>query len=67
MALGYSVPQVAKIMGRSRRTIDNHKVRAMKKLGVRNAVLLAREALRQGITTLEDELSRDELARIEAE
>lgn len=61
VALGCSVKRAAEILGRSVHTIDNHKTRAMRKLGVHNAVELTRHAIRFGISPLDDQLTPLEL------
>ncbi len=67
VSLGCTVREVAAILGRSVHTVDNHKTRAMRKLGVHNLAQLTREALRLGITSLEDHLTEEELLRAEGE
>ncbi len=66
IALGCSVKDAAAILGRSRHTVDNHKTKAMKKLGARNAALLTRCALRLNLTTLNDDLTAQEARRLKA-
>ncbi len=61
VALGCSVKKAAEILDRSVHTIDNHKTRAMRKLGVHNSVELTRHAIRFGISPLEDQLTAVEL------
>lgn len=60
LTLGCSVRQVAMILDRSPSTVDNHKTKAMKKLGVHHIAMLTRRALAIGITELADELSQTE-------
>jgi DNA-binding CsgD family transcriptional regulator len=60
LSLGCSVREVATILGLSPSTVDNHKARAMKKLGVRKLALLLRIAIRIGVTHLYDELTERE-------
>ena len=62
VSLGCTVKQVAAILGRSVHTVDNHKTRAMRKLGVHNLAQLTREAIKLGITSLEDRLDSRESA-----
>ncbi len=60
LSLGCTVKQVAAMLHRSRHTIDNHKCRAMRKLGVHNLAMLTRRAMELGISGIGDELSADE-------
>jgi two-component system response regulator NreC len=49
VAAGRSNAEVAALLFISRRTVETHRARAMKKLGLRNQVELARYAIQQGI------------------
>lgn len=49
LAQGRSVKECARLLQRSMSTIDNHKSRIMKKLGVHRAVDLTRLAIREGL------------------
>lgn len=49
LAQGLSVKECARVMGRSPSTIDNHKTRLMRKLGMHRVVDLARFAVREGL------------------
>jgi len=53
VAQGHSVRQCAEILSRSESTIDNHKARIMKKLGMHRAVELTRFAIREGLVSPE--------------
>lgn len=52
LAMGYTVPEIAGIIGISRKTVDVHKTRLMKKLDVHNRAELVRFALQNNM--LED-------------
>ncbi len=60
VSLGCTVKQVAVILGRSVHTVDNHKTRAMRKLGVHNVAQLTRQAIKLGISSLDDSLDSQE-------
>lgn len=49
LAMGDSVREVAKKLALAPKSVDNHKYRIMKILGVHNRVHLARYAIRQGL------------------
>lgn len=49
IALGHSITECAEILQLSPNTIDNHKSRTMKKLGVHKSLELARIAIREGL------------------
>jgi len=49
LAQGLSVKECARVMRRSPSTIDNHKTRLMRKLGMHRVVDLARYAVREGL------------------
>jgi DNA-binding NarL/FixJ family response regulator len=53
VAEGLSVRQCAEILNRSESTVDNHKARIMKKLGVHRVVELTRFAIREGLVSPE--------------
>jgi DNA-binding CsgD family transcriptional regulator len=63
-SLGCSLRDAAAILGRSIRTIDNHKTRGMRKLGVHKAAELTRVAIKLGISHLDDELTEQERVRL---
>lgn len=50
LARGESVKEVARIMHLSQKSVDSHKYRIMNKLGIHDRVLLARYAIREGLT-----------------
>lgn len=49
LALGHTVPEIAEIIGISRKTVDVHKTRLMRKLDVHNRADLVRYALQNGV------------------
>lgn len=51
LAAGHSVRQTAETLGVTRNTIDNHKTRLMRKVGVHSTVALTRYAIREGLIT----------------
>ncbi len=65
VSLGCTVKQVAAILGRSVHTVDNHKTRAMRKLGVHNVAQLTRQAIKLGISSLDDCLDVQEQSLVE--
>lgn len=52
LAEGKSVKEIAKLMNLSRKSIDSHKYRIMRKLALHDRVELARFAIREGLTQL---------------
>ncbi len=62
-SLGCSVGEVARILKIAPNTADNHKSRAMSKLGVDKAALLTRLAIKLRITSLGDKLTAAEKRR----
>jgi DNA-binding CsgD family transcriptional regulator len=60
ISLGCTVDETAKVLGLSPNTVDNHKSRAMAKLGVDKTALLVRRAIKQRITKLNDHLTPSE-------
>ncbi len=56
-SLGCTVHESAKILKLAPSTIDNHKARAMGKLGTDKAALLTRLALKLKVTTMTDKLT----------
>lgn len=60
ISLGCTVEESAKILGLSPNTVDNHKSRAMSKLGVDKTALLVRRAIKQRISPLNDRLTAAE-------
>ena len=62
-SLGCTVPEAAAILKLAPSTVDNHKSRAMKKLGTNKAALLTRVAIKRRITSLNDRLTLAEKRR----
>ena len=63
VSLGCTVPEAAAILHLAPSTVDNHKSRAMAKLGTDKVALLTRVALKRRITTLRDRLTAAEKRR----
>ena len=63
VSLGCTVPEAAAILQLAPSTVDNHKSRAMAKLGTDKVALLTRVALKRRITTLRDRLTAAEKRR----
>jgi len=59
-SLGCTNDEVARILGISESTVDNHRDRAMSALGTNKAPLMARLAIKHRITTLNDQLTTAE-------
>jgi DNA-binding CsgD family transcriptional regulator len=59
-SLGCTVNEIAKILSIAPSTADNHRSRAMKILGTDRAVLLARIAIKYGISSMTDRLKAAE-------
>jgi DNA-binding CsgD family transcriptional regulator len=64
LSLGCSIYDAAAILDLSSSTVDNYKAWAMKKLGVTKAALLTREAIKTGISSLNDRLTSAERRRL---
>jgi len=62
-SLGCSVKEAAKILKLAPNTVDNHRARAMAKLGTNKAALLTRMALKLRITSMKDQLTLAEKRR----
>lgn len=62
-SLGCSVPEAAEILRLAPSTVDNHKSRAMAKLGTDKAALLTRLAVKMKISSLTDKLTPTEKRR----
>lgn len=60
VSLGCSVAEVGLVLHISERTAENHKNRAMDRLGIHKAALLARFAIENGIAPVGDSLTADE-------
>jgi len=63
VSLGCTVPEAAAILRLAPSTVDNHKSRAMAKLGTDKMALLTRVALKRRITSLRDRLTAAEKRR----
>ena len=63
VSLGCTVEETARILKLAANTVDNHKSRAMAKLGTDKAALLTRIALKQRITSMKDKLTAAEKRR----
>ena len=59
-SLGCTAKETAKILSLTPGEVINRKAQAMQKLGVNNVALLTRAAIRHGITSLDDKLTRAE-------
>lgn len=57
VSLGCTIPQAGAILGISPSTVDNHKVRAMGKLGADKVAVLTRLGLKLGVTSMSDKLT----------
>jgi DNA-binding CsgD family transcriptional regulator len=57
VSLGCSIAEAAQILHISKRTAESHKNRAMDRLGIHKAALLARFAIENGIAPLGDSLT----------
>src|SRR5262245_32119910 len=62
VSLGCTTRQVAKLLSVTESTADNHRSRAMKKLGVSTVAALTRAAIASGITSMDDRLTDEEQA-----
>ena len=63
VSLGCTVKEAAAVLKLAPHTVDNHKARAMAKLGTDKAALVTRIAIRKRITTLRDRLTLAEKRR----
>ncbi|NQV25354.1 MAG: response regulator transcription factor [Rhodopirellula sp.] len=52
LARGESVKEIARVLGRSEKSIDSHKYRIMHRLGIHDRVELCRYAIREGLTVV---------------
>ena len=59
-SLGCTSHEIAKILGMSRWTVENHQFQAKERLGVSKAAVLTRIAIKYKISPLDDALSRAE-------
>ena len=62
-SLGCSVSEVAAILKLAAPTVDNHRLGAMRTLGIGRAVLLTRIAIKYGVSRLDDRLTLAEKRR----
>ncbi|MFZ5832059.1 MAG: response regulator transcription factor [Planctomycetota bacterium] len=60
ISLGCTVEEAASVLQISPSTVDNHKARAMAKLGTDKTALLTRLAIKKKITSLTDRLTNAE-------
>ena len=63
VSLGCSVKEAAMILKLAPNTVDNHRSRAMAKLGTDKAALLTRLAIKMRITSMKDQLTPAEKRR----
>ena len=63
VSLGCNIEEIGRILKIAANTVDNHKARAMAKLGTDKAPLVTRIAIRKRITTLKDRLTLAEKRR----
>ncbi len=63
VSLGCSVEEVGAILKLSPSTVDNHKTRAMQRLGTNKVALLTRLALKHRVSSMKDQLTRTEKRR----
>ncbi len=63
LSLGCTVKEVAAILRIAPSTADNHKARLMGKLGIGKSAILTRLALKMGISSMSDRLTRNEQRR----
>ncbi len=63
LSLGCTVIEAAAILRLSPSTVDNHKTRAMAKLGTDKAALLTRIAIKKRFTSMKDKLTLVEKRR----
>ena len=63
VSLGCSVKEAAAILKLAPNTVDNHRSRAMAKLGTDKAALLTRIAIKNRISSLKDQLTPAEKRR----
>ncbi len=63
ISLGCTVKEAAAILRLAPSTVDNHKSRAMKKLGTDKLALVTRLALKIGISSMKDKLTATEKRR----
>jgi DNA-binding CsgD family transcriptional regulator len=64
VSLGCSQVEIGAILGIEPATVDNHKQRAYRLLGVSKATVITRVAIKHRISSLNDKLTRVEKLRI---
>lgn len=63
-SLGCTSHEVAKILGMSRWTVENHQFQAKERLGISKAALLTRIAVQYKVSPITDELSAAEQKKL---
>ena len=63
LSLGCTTKEAAAILKLAPSTVDNHKLRAMTRLGVNKLALLTRMAIKEGVSPLKDRLTALEKRR----
>jgi DNA-binding CsgD family transcriptional regulator len=63
-SLGCTSHEIAKILGMSRWTVENHQFQAKERLGISKAALLTRIAVKYKVSPLTDELSKAEQKKL---
>ncbi len=63
VSLGCTVKEAAAILGLAPNTVDNHKWRAMSKMGTDKVALVTRLAIKKRITSMNDQLTPAEKRR----
>lgn len=64
VSLGCSQSEIAAILGIEMSTVDNHRLAAMRTLGVGKAAIVTRLAIKHRISSLSDQLTRAEKRRL---
>jgi DNA-binding CsgD family transcriptional regulator len=63
-SLGCTLRDIGAILDISPNTVDNHRTRAMRILGVDRTALLTRAAIKQRVSSLNDELTSSEKRKL---
>lgn len=63
LSLGCTVKEAAAVLKLAPSTVDNHKLRAMTKMGVNKLALLTRLAIKEKVSLLDDKLTALEKRR----
>lgn len=63
-SLGCTSHEIAKILGMSRWTVENHQFQAKERLGINKSALVTRIAIKYKLSPLTDELSKAELRKL---